>query len=133
MSGPSVKANNGREALFFNDNLPVIARMYLGGADPRTPFASPLYADLHDLPPLLLHVGERELLLDDAVGFAERARAAGGDVTLKRWPVVPHGWQLLQRVIPEAAQSVAEAAEFLHGCIGRAEPRERAPALQRAG
>jgi acetyl esterase/lipase len=133
MSGPSMEANNRREALFFNDNLPAIARMYLGGADPRTPLASPLYADLHGLPPLLLHVGERELLLDDAVGFAGRARDALVDVTLKRWPVVPHGWQLLQRVIPEAAQSVAEAAEFLHDRIGRAEPRERAPALQRAG
>lgn len=133
LSGPSMEGNNGREALFFNDNLPAIARMYLGGADPRTPLASPLYADLHALPPLLLHVGEREFLLDDAVGIAERARDAGVDVTLKRWPVVPHGWQLLQRVIPEAAQSVAEAAEFLHRHIKDAEKPERTRALQPAG
>jgi acetyl esterase/lipase len=114
ISGTSIETNNRSEGMFFNTNLRPMAELYLGGADPRTPLASPLYADLHGLPPLLVHVGERELLLDDAVRLVERAREAGVEVAFKRWPVVPHGWQLLQRVVPEAAQSVAEAAAFLH-------------------
>jgi acetyl esterase/lipase len=114
ISGTSIETNNRSEGMFFNTNLRPMAELYLGGADPRTPLASPLYADLHGLPPLLVHVGERELLLDDAVRVVERAREAGVEVAFKRWPVVPHGWQLLQRVVPEAGQSVAEAAAFLH-------------------
>ncbi|WP_210261277.1 alpha/beta hydrolase [Enterovirga aerilata] len=125
LSGRSIQANDEAEALFFKDNLPGIARLYLGGAEPRTPLASPLYADLAGLPPLLIHVGEREILLDDALRLAERARDAGVEVTLKRWPVVPHGWQLLQRIVPEAAQSVAEAAEFLRAAAGRRAPGGR--------
>ena len=114
ISGNSIETNNRSEGMFFNTNLRPMAELYLGGADPRTPLASPPYADLHGLPPLLVHVGQRELLLDDSVRLVERARDAGVEVSFKRWPVVPHGWQLLQRVIPEAAQSVAEAAAFLH-------------------
>lgn len=124
LTGQSIETNNGAEGLFFNDNLPEIARMYLAGADPHTPDASPLYADLGGLPPLLVHVGERELLLDDAVRLVARARDARTEVALKRWPVVPHGWQLLQRIVPEAAQSVAEAAEFLHAHIAASAPAE---------
>jgi acetyl esterase/lipase len=120
ITGGSVVANNDAEGLFFNDNLQALAAMYLAGADPRTPLASPLYADLAGLPPLLVHIGERELLLDDAIRLVDRAREAGAEVAFKRWPVVPHGWQLLQRIVPEAAESVAEAAEFLQHHIRRA-------------
>jgi acetyl esterase/lipase len=59
-------------------------------------------------------------LLDDAVRLVDRAREAGVEVAFKRWPVVPHGWQLLQRIVPEAAESVAEAAEFLQHHMRRA-------------
>jgi acetyl esterase/lipase len=117
ISGRSIETNNGAEGMFFNTNLRPLAEMYLAGADPRRPEASPLYGDLHGLPPLLVHVGERELLLDDSARLVERARAAGLDVTFKRWPAVSHGWQLLQRIVPEAAQSVAEAAGFLQSRI----------------
>ncbi|MGA0597476.1 alpha/beta hydrolase [Enterovirga sp. CN4-39] len=117
VTGRSVEANNRAEDLFFNDNLRPVAELYLAGADPMTPLASPLYADLSGLPPLLVHVGERELLLDDAARLVERAAAAGDEVAFERWPVVPHGWQLLQGIVPEAARSVAEAAAFLHARI----------------
>jgi acetyl esterase/lipase len=132
ITGASVETNNSAEGMFFNTNLRPIAELYLAGADPRTPLASPLYAELRGLPPLLVHVGERELLLDDAVRLVERARIAGVDVTLKRWPVVSHGWQLLQRIVPEAAQSVAEAAEFLHSRIRAGAQRDIWPEPVRA-
>ena len=89
------------------------ARHYIGDRDPRAPLVSPLYADLRGLPPLLIHVGADETLLDDSRRLAERARAAGVEVELKVWPVVPHDWQLFQRVVPEGRLSLAEASAFL--------------------
>jgi len=82
--------------------------------DPRHPIASPLYADLKGLPPLLIHVGEDEVLRDDSTRLAERAKEAGVRVELKIWPVVPHAWQLAPHMIPEARQSLRESAAFLH-------------------
>ena len=57
--------------------VPEAAALYLGGADPRNPLVSPLYADLRGLPPLLLQVGDAEVFLSDSTRLAERARAAG--------------------------------------------------------
>ncbi len=112
-SGDSIRANTRRCAMFVGANIGPGALLYLGGADPRSPLASPLYADLSGLPPLLIHVGCDEVLLDDSTRLAERARAAGGAVDLKIWPVVPHAWQLVYPAMPEARQSMQEASAFL--------------------
>ncbi len=105
------------------------ARFYLGETDPRNPLASPLYADLYGLPPLLIHVGSDEVLRDDSTRLAERARAVSVPVELKVWPVVPHAWQLAPHKIPEASQSLRESAEFLQAHASTAEPiRESARA-----
>ncbi len=77
---------------------------------------SPLFGALHGLPPLLLHVGSHEVLLDDSRRLAERARAAGTAVTLRTWPVVPHVWQMFR--MPEAAVSLDEAAAFARDRLG---------------
>jgi epsilon-lactone hydrolase len=69
-----------------------VRTLYLGERDPRTPLASPLYADLHGLPPLLIHVGSDEILLDDSTRVAERARAAGVEVTLHIGEGMWHVW-----------------------------------------
>jgi acetyl esterase/lipase len=113
VTGESVRKNANRCSMFSADFLRVVANMYLQGKSPTNPLASPLYADLAGLPPLLIHVGANETLLDDSVRLAERARQSGVDVRLKIWPVVPHGWQLLYQRIPEATDSLTEAAEFL--------------------
>jgi epsilon-lactone hydrolase len=68
---------------------------------------------ISNLPPLLNHVGADEVLRDDSTTLAERARAAGVRVELKVWPVVPHAWQLAGSLVPEARQSLNEAAAFL--------------------
>ena len=112
-TGESVRTNTKRCALFHGEAMAPSARWYLGDADPKNPLASPLYADLSDLPPLLIHVGEDEVLRDDSTRLAEKARAAGVAVELKVWPVVPHVWQLAPAKIPEARQSMREAADFL--------------------
>ena len=113
-TGDSVRTNAARCAMFNGPDIGPSARYYLGTTDPRNPLASPLYADLKGLPPLLIHVGEDEVLRDDSTRLAERARAAGVRVELKVWPVVPHAWQLAPHMIPEARQSLRESAAFLH-------------------
>jgi epsilon-lactone hydrolase len=114
-TGDSIRTNADRCAMFSGADIAPTARYYLGDTDPRTPLASPLYADLSGLPPLLIHVGQNEVLRDDSTRLAERARAAGVAVDLKIWPVVPHAWQLAPHMIPEGRASLREAGEFLRG------------------
>lgn len=112
-TGASARDNESKDPIFTRRALKLAARQYLGRASARDPFASPLYAELSGLPPLLIHVGADELLLDDSRRLAERASAAGVEVDLTIWPDVPHGWQLGAAFMPEARRSLVEAAEFL--------------------
>jgi monoterpene epsilon-lactone hydrolase len=112
-TGDSVRTNARRCSMFSGTVIAPSARYYLGDTDPRNPLASPLYADLTGLPPLLVHVGADEVLRDDSTRLAERARAAGVQVELKIWPVVPHAWQIAPHLIPEGRQSLREGAAFL--------------------
>ncbi len=114
-TGESRPANDRKCAMFRAAGLPKGSGYYLGKHDPRDPLASPLYADLHGLPPLLIHAGLDETLLDDSTRLADRARAAGVEVSLTLWPAVPHVWQLLHRFIPEGRESLRMAARFLAG------------------
>ena len=114
VTGDSVRTNAHRCSMFNAPDVAPSALWYLRDNDPRNPLASPLYADLSGLPPLLIHVGADEILRDDSTRLAEKARAAGVPVGIKIWPVVPHAWQLAPHLIPEARQSLREAAAFLH-------------------
>jgi epsilon-lactone hydrolase len=127
-TGASLRGNSERDAMFRGEALRHLAAAYLQGTDPRTPLASPLYGDLAKLPPLLIHVGEREVLRDDSIRFAERARAAGVRVELQVWPVVPHVWQFGHAAIPEARHSLAAAAAFLHQAGAATERTSPVPA-----
>ena len=120
-TGDSIRTNTDRCAMFSGSDIAASARYYLGDTDPRDPLASPLYADLSGLPPLLIHVGADEVLRDDSTRLAERARAAGVSVELKIWPVVPHAWQLAPHLIPEARQSLRESAAFLRAKVAPTE------------
>jgi acetyl esterase/lipase len=122
-TGESMQRNSARCAMFTHDVIPRAARFYVGDRDVRMPLASPLYADLHGLPPLLIHVGEDETLLDDSVRLAARARDAGVTVELKVWPRVPHVWQLFHRYVPEGRASLREAAEFFDRRIDSSDER----------
>jgi monoterpene epsilon-lactone hydrolase len=117
-TGASVTANVRRDALLWGPGLLTGAGFYIGGADAREPYISPLYAQMHGLPPLLFHVGEREILLDDSRRVADAAGRAGVRVQLRIWPVVAHVWQLAQSFVPEARESMAIASAFLHDAIG---------------
>ena len=112
-TGKSRENNDKRCAMFHAKGLARAAEFYLCGADPHDPLASPLYANLERLPPLMIHVGADETLLDDSTQLAERARAAGVAVELAVWPGVPHIWPLFHAFVPEGRQSLDAAAEFL--------------------
>jgi acetyl esterase/lipase len=90
-----------------------MADLYLDGAAATTPAASPLYADLSGLPPLLIQVGTRESLLDDARRVATRAKDAGVDVTLQEFAGVVHMWIVIGPDIPESVQAFHGAGEFI--------------------
>ncbi len=111
---------NARRDAMFTASLANLATIYLNGADPRDPRASPLFGDLAGLPPMLLHVGESELLRDDSVRFAAAANAAGSRAKLKVWDGAPHVWQFMHSFVPEARRSLDEAAAFLSEGLERA-------------
>jgi epsilon-lactone hydrolase len=114
-TGASLHENGRRDPMFRPEILERFRSAYLGGADPTNPLVSPLYADLTGLPPLFIEVGQSEVLRDDGVRLAERARSAGVQAQVKVWPVVPHVWQMADTFIPEARRSLDAAAKFLHG------------------
>ena len=89
-----------------------------GKGSPRDPLASPLHADLAGLPPLLIHVGDCETLLDDSTRFAEKARAAGVDVTLEVWDGMIHVFQLFAAELPEARRAIDGIGVFLRKHLG---------------
>jgi monoterpene epsilon-lactone hydrolase len=116
-AGESWRSNRHRDAM-FTDALQNLGAFYLNGADPRDPRASPLFGDLEGMPPLLFHVGESELLRDDSVRFVDAAQAAGVRAELKIWDGAPHSFQFMHEYVPEARQSVDEAAAFLTSALG---------------
>jgi epsilon-lactone hydrolase len=93
---------------------------YLNGADPGTPLASPLYGDLSGLPPLLVQVGTAETLMDDSRVFAERATAAGVDVTYEPWEDMIHGWHGSPHILPEAREAIVSIGEYFKRVVGQA-------------
>lgn len=111
--GGSHQACAARDPLLTRDILLEMAGQYLQGQDPHAPLASPIAADLEGLCPLLIQVGADEVLLDDAVTLAERARSAGIDVELEVWPEMIHVWQMFGGLLPEADQAVARIAAFM--------------------
>ncbi len=113
LTGASLRQNAQSDPMLNADDIPAFAADYLADADPRNPYASPLYGDPRGLPPTLLQVGSDEILRDDAVRMAETMRAAGCQVELQVWPRVPHGWQLMAPVLPEARAAIAQIGRFV--------------------
>lgn len=120
MSGWSHITHGRLDPMLSLDAALTAARHYLQDASPTEPLASPLYGNFEGLPPLLIHVGANEILLDDSRRVAEKAQAAGVEVTLRVWPGLPHVFQAFPQ-LPEARASVAELGTFLlaHALAGR--------------
>lgn len=92
LTGESFKTRAEADPYFVKSQAAGLVRSYLGDSDPRNPLASPLYGDLTGLPPVRVHVGDDEVLLDDSRRYVERAVAAGVDAKLDLWMGMPHGF-----------------------------------------
>lgn len=112
-TGASVKANQAVDPTVKVRYLDWFAGLYLDGADPKSPLASPLYADLAGLPPMLVHAGSVEILRDDATRLAERAREAGVEVECEIWPDMLHVWHLFAPMLSEGREALAKAGAFI--------------------
>jgi monoterpene epsilon-lactone hydrolase len=112
VTGASVEANAKSCAMFTPRGVREAAAMYLAGANARDPRASPLYADLTGLPPMLLFASRHEILRDDTLRLAERASAAGVKVELVVRDRLPHVWPVFVTLLPEARDAFATVTAF---------------------
>ena len=113
LTGQSLTEYGSSDPMVPVELLPRAVEGYLAGADPRSPYASPLYGDPAGLPPTLIHVGSEEALRDDAVRMAERLRSAGSEVQLEVWQRMFHVWHMFARILPEARAAIAGIGMFL--------------------
>jgi len=120
-SGASMTERADQDPVSTPAMLAQFASDYLAGADPKTPLASPLFAALAGLPPLLIQVGTADLLLSDAERLAAAAAHAGVDVTLEIGEGLPHVYQLLLGT-PEAAQATEQIGKFLRASTSELRP-----------
>jgi acetyl esterase/lipase len=113
LTGRSFTMNAGADPMLSAEQARRFVGHYLAGADPRSPYASPLYGEHEGLPPTIIQVGSDEVLRDDAVRMAERMRAAGCRVELEIWPRMPHVWHAFAPVLPEARRAIARIGLFV--------------------
>lgn len=111
--GESMTTNAGVDPMVRQEGLVDMAKSYLAGADPRSPLAAPLYADLKGLPPTLIQVGSHETLLDDSTRLFERAKEAGVDVLLEKGEGLFHVWHAFAPMLPEGQQAIDRLGEYI--------------------
>ena len=116
--GSTLDSRANVDALVQREILLGMAGMFLGESSPMDPLANPLYADLTGLPPMLIHVGDHETLLDDSLRMAERAKAAGVDCTVSVYPEMQHVFQFMAGKASEADRSIAEFAAWVRPKLG---------------
>jgi len=112
-SGESVKTHVKKDPLIDPKSLEKWAKMYTDEENFAHHLVSPLHAELKGLPPLLVHVGDAEILLDDSVRFVENARKAGVEVDFEIWKEMIHVWHFYGGLLPEAKQAIKKIAEYI--------------------
>jgi acetyl esterase/lipase len=117
-TGESMTTRAAVDPMVTRDMALEIVQLFVGDGDRRDPYAAPLHGDLSGLPPLLIQVGDAEVLLDDSVRLAGKAREAGVEVTLEVWPEMVHVFQGSAGFVPEADEAVAHIAEFCRSKLG---------------
>jgi epsilon-lactone hydrolase len=111
--GESIKTHINTDPFLTPEWLHLMAKNYISHTDPRMPLVSPIYADLNNLPPLLIQVGSEEILLSDSVRLAERARESGVDTTLDIWDNMWHVWHFFAGQMPEGNKAVIKVGQFI--------------------
>ena len=112
-SNASYQTRAAADPMITSDDITMMATAYLHGADPKSALASPNRGDLCGLPPLLIHVGRDEVLLDDAVVLHEAARSAGVASTLEIWDDMIHVWHAFHPMLPEGKRAIARIGAYL--------------------
>jgi len=113
LSGATYGTRAEADPYFTQQQVADLVRSYLGSADANDPLASPLRGRLSGLPPILIHVGDDEVLLDDSRRYVERAIAAGVDARLDVWTGMPHGFPASIGAIKASAQALDAIGQFL--------------------
>jgi monoterpene epsilon-lactone hydrolase len=105
------------DSMLRKEGLDLMAQGYLQGQDAKTPLASPLYADLQGLPPLLVQVGTDEVLYSEAISLEAKAKQAGVAVTLEVWDEMIHVWHFFYPILEEGREAIARIGEYVKGQI----------------
>ncbi len=122
--GNSMDSKADLDPVIQREGILDFSSAYLGGADPKSPLAAPLYANLIGLPPLLIQVGTAETLLDDATRLAHHAKTCGVKVTLEVWKDMIHVWHRFSGSLSEADQAIDRIGEYVYGILY---PKESSP------
>ncbi|ARF73141.1 hypothetical protein B7C62_13340 [Kitasatospora albolonga] len=112
-SGESYRALEDEDPMLSKPVVDLVSTSYRAGTAPTDPYVSPLFGDLAGLPPVLLQVGSREILLSDAERFAEGLRRAGGTGVLEVWPGMVHVWHLHHARLAKAREAVSRLGGWL--------------------
>ncbi|MFX0080698.1 MAG: alpha/beta hydrolase [Candidatus Hodarchaeota archaeon] len=113
MTGDTIRSKAKLDPLANTSDLFFLASLYIGDDDPKNPYISPMYADLKGLPPMLIQVGEAEILLSDSTRIAEKAKAAGVDVILDIWDGMIHMFQMFGSWAPEGQKATEKIGKFI--------------------
>jgi acetyl esterase/lipase len=132
LSGESLVGKREVDPLLTPDALRARVPDYVGGADASDPRISPIFANLGELPPLLIQVGSHEILLSDALRLAGRAAISDVPVTLDVTPGVPHVFQAYAGLLDEAGAALDRASDFLNTQLARS-PRHVQTSLTSTG
>jgi acetyl esterase/lipase len=117
-SGDSVRVNAARDVMLPPTRLVDAARLYAGTRALDDPEISPLFADWQNSPPLSVHVGDAEILLDDSTRLVAHARRSGVDATVRVWPGMPHVFPAFAPMLPEGRRAIREIGAFLTEKLG---------------
>lgn len=117
-TGESMMSRKDHDPLFSPEDIPHVVKYYCDEPQRRDALVSPVYAEVSGLPPMLIQVGNDEILLSDSKRFAENMRASGGEVELDVWPDMWHVWQMFVGFMPESKAAVNKLGKFLRGKIG---------------
>lgn len=123
-TGESIQTNAACDPFFNLDSIEAnSAPLYAGEYDLRHPLISPLYAELHDLPTMLIHAAADDILLDDSTRLLTRGKAAGLEITMEIWEEMWHVWHMYAGSVPEGREATIKIGEFLkqkldHGSEG---------------
>ena len=121
-SGESATTRADQDPWFHASDMKVVVSNYCGADELKNPLVSPVFAEVEGLPPVLIQVGDDEILLSDSTRFADKIRAAGGTVDIEIWPEMWHVFQLFVGKMPEARRAINKIGDYVRRLYSAVEP-----------